>query len=42
MAKSAGGQIINKCANVIMQLIFCNGLVDDGLEVGRAITRAKR
>lgn len=42
MAQSSHGQIINNCTNVVVQLVFCDGFIDDGLEMRRPVARAKR
>lgn len=42
MVQPAGSQIIDESTNVIVELIFRDRLVDDGLEVWRPIPWAKR
>lgn len=42
MTQSARGQVINKRTYIVVQLILCNGFIDDGLKVRGSIARAKR
>ena len=42
MGETAGGQVINEGSHVIVQLIFCDGLIDDCLEMWWPIAWPKR
>jgi hypothetical protein len=39
--EAPGGKVINESTNVIMQLILCNGFIDDSLEMGGPISWPK-
>jgi hypothetical protein len=42
VSETAGGQVINESSHVIVQLIFCDGFIDDCLKMWWPVAWPKR